>query len=165
MSDDIIDRMRYKGAQRDAALRAMREQLAAWDVAPPASEPLLLDFGLDDWDNVGLIELWICNEAAAGYCGKYMFVQDGQQCPLHSHRVKHETFFVVHGQMKVMLDGEETVLSPSDTQAIEPGRVHSFEGCGGPALLLELSMPCEVSDNYFVDPRSVAWLKQAARNS
>ena len=38
-----------------------------------------------EFDRVGLIEFWIANEKEAGYCGKYLFAFDGQQCPAHSH--------------------------------------------------------------------------------
>jgi hypothetical protein len=34
---------------------------------------------------------------------------------------------------------------------VEPGVFHCFTGVG-PALLLELSMPCVVEDNEFADP-------------
>jgi hypothetical protein len=35
---------------------------------------------------------------------------------------------------------------------VAPGCPHSFTGLG-PALLLELSSPCEIADNRFRDPR------------
>ena len=80
------------GPRRDQALAAFREQIGNWGVALPPVEPLVLDFGLGEFDQTGLIEYWIANEAAAGYCGKYLFVFDGQACPRHRHAAKHETF-------------------------------------------------------------------------
>ena len=124
----------------------------------PPVEPLVFDFGLGQFDRVGLIEYWIANEVEAGYCGKYLFVFNGQQCPAHSHRVKHETFFVIRGCLNVTLDGRAMTLHPGEVLPISPGQVHSF--CGeGNSLLLELSMPCDVCDNYFEDPRIMAWLE------
>jgi D-lyxose ketol-isomerase len=149
------------GAERDLPLEAFQRQIEAWHVALPAVEPLVLDFGLDQFDRVGLIEYWIANEMEAGYCGKYLFVFDGQECPLHSHRTKHETFFLVRGCLEVVLDGQTLTLYPGDVLPVPPGRVHSFQGKGN-SLLLELSMPCEVRDNRFEDARIMSWLKGIA---
>jgi len=51
-----------KGAEADRALADFRRQIAAWNVALPPVEPLVLDFGLDDFRRVGLIEYWIAND-------------------------------------------------------------------------------------------------------
>jgi D-lyxose ketol-isomerase len=140
-------------------LAAFHQQMDAWGICLPPVEPLVLDFGLGKFDQVGLIEYWIANEVEAGYCGKYMFVFDGQQCPPHFHRVKHETFFVLQGQLIVKVDGRTFLLRPGQALPIRPGLVHSFQGQGN-TLMLELSMPCKVSDNQFEDPRIAAWLRR-----
>jgi D-lyxose ketol-isomerase len=145
--DKALD-IALKGPEADRALADFRRQIAAWNVALPPVEPLVLDFGLGDFRRVGLIEYWIANEATAGYCGKYLFVFDGQTCPLHRHRVKHETFFVVKGRLAVEYDGQRLELVEGRVLPIEPWKYHSFTGIG-PTLLLELSMPCQVDDNYF----------------
>ena len=134
------------------ALAAFRRQVKAWGVALPAVKPLVLDFGLGEYEQTGLIEYWIANEARAGYCGKYLFVFGGQTCPEHRHRRKHETFFVVKGKIRMRCGGQAKVMKEGDTLPIPPGRKHSFTGIG-PALLLELSMPCEIADNSFSNPR------------
>ncbi len=149
------------GPRAENALAEFRRQMEAWQIALPPAEPLVLDFGLGEFDRVGLIEYWIANEQQAGYCGKYLFVFDGQQCPAHSHRTKHETFFLLRGCLKVEMDGRSLTLRPGEVLPVPPGRVHSFEGQGN-SLLLELSMPCEVSDNRFEDPRIMEWLRRFA---
>ena len=105
------------GPLREQALTRCARQLAAWGVALPPVEPLVLDFGLGDFERTGLIEYWIANEAQAGYCGKYLFVFDGQTCPAHRHGKKHETFFLVKGQLRVVADGQARTLT-------EIGRAH-----------------------------------------
>ncbi len=140
------------GPARAEALDAFRRRMEEWGVALPPAEPLVWDFGLGRFSTVGLIESWIANEAGPGYCGKYLFVFDGQTCPSHRHRRKHETFFVVRGRVRMILDGEEMILDPGDVLPVDPGRLHSFTGIG-PALLLELSTPCEIDDNVFEDER------------
>ena len=134
------------------ALAGFHKQLAAWEIVMPQVDPLVLDFGLDDFHQYGLIEYWICNEVEAGYCGKYLFVFDGQYCPMHRHRHKAETFFVARGTLEVTVDGKVGTLKEGETLFIPPWTPHQF--CGvGPALLLEISAPCHVDDNYFEDPR------------
>jgi mannose-6-phosphate isomerase-like protein (cupin superfamily) len=112
---------------------------------------LVLDFGLGDFAKTGLIEYWIANEVEAGYCAKYLFVFDGQTCPMHHHRGKMETFFVVKGTVRMSFDGREFEMSPGEVLPVPQGRPHSFTGAG-PALLLEVSTPCLIDDNFFADP-------------
>jgi len=145
------------GPDAERVLAACARQIKAWGLVMPPVEPLVLDFGLGQLNRFGLIEYWIANEVQAGYCGKYLFVFDGQRCPAHSHRVKHETFLLVRGCLRVILGGEPLVLRPGQVLPVPPGKVHSFQGEGN-SLLLELSMPCEVGDNFFEDARIMEWL-------
>ena len=144
-----------EGVSAERALADFHLQMKAWGIALPPVKPLVLDFGLGDFRHTGLIEDRIANEAEAGYCGKYLFVFDGH-CSLHHHRRKHETFFVVKGRFAVECDGRRLDLKEGEVLPVAPGTVHSFKGVG-PALLLELSMPCEVDDNYFQDTRIPVW--------
>lgn len=155
------DALQFQGPRRAAVLAAFEDQIARWGIRMPPVEPLVLDFGADDFDRVGLIECWLANEAEAGYCGKYMFLFAGQECPSHSHSVKHETFCAVKGRLRVTLEGNTRVLEEGQTLAVAPGQVHSFRGEEGAALILELSMPCEPRDNNFTDPRIRRWLDRA----
>ena len=138
------------GAARDTALGRFKQQIALWGLALPLVEPLVLDFGLKDFEHTGLIEYWIANEATAGYCGKYLFVFERQTCPMHRHKLKHETFFLVEGRIEVEYRGRIQVLERGGVLSIEPGFYHRFTGLE-PALLLELSMPCAIEDNYFTN--------------
>jgi D-lyxose ketol-isomerase len=139
-----------RGAAARRALAACKKQIAKWRIPLPPVKPLILDFGLGDFKHTGLIEFWIANEPA-GYCGKYLFVFDGQQCPVHHHRVKHETFFVAAGTVAMKADGRSRTLKQGDVFPVAPGRRHGFQG-KGPALLLELSTVCRIRDNYFENP-------------
>lgn len=140
------------GPRRDEALAVFLEQIRKWGVALPPVEPLVLDFGLEAFGQTGLIEYWIANEAKAGYCGKYLFVFDGQTCPQHRHATKHETFFIVKGRVRMTCADRTFEMAEGDLLPVNPGQFHSFTGLG-PALLLELSMPCEIDDNNFADER------------
>jgi mannose-6-phosphate isomerase-like protein (cupin superfamily) len=139
------------GEQRQHALARCRETIRGWDLTMPPVQPLVLDFGLGRLGEIGEIEFWVANEEEAGYCGKFLLVEDGQTCPCHRHEIKHETFFVMKGRVRMVVDGEERILSEGDLLVMPAGRRHSFTGVG-PALLLEVSMPSRRRDNFFVDP-------------
>ncbi|MCW5549432.1 MAG: D-lyxose/D-mannose family sugar isomerase [Opitutaceae bacterium] len=141
-----------QGPIADEALANFKKQAADWQIALPDVQPLVLDFGLGRFSEIGLIEFWLANEANAGYCGKYLFVFDGQSCPRHHHLTKHETFFVMKGRLEVNYGMKSLILNEGDCLPIAPKITHGFRGLG-PTLLLELSMPCQVDDNFFEDTR------------
>jgi mannose-6-phosphate isomerase-like protein (cupin superfamily) len=139
-----------RGKQRQHALARCREAISGWGLTMPPAEPLVLDFGLGRFGEIGEIEFWVANEEEAGYCGKFLFVDDGQTCPCHRHEVKHETFFVTKGRVRMVIAGEARILSEGERLVMPPGVPHSFTGIG-PALLLEVSMPSRRGDNFFAD--------------
>ena len=151
-------KLQLQGKQREEFLLKAGEQIEQWGLKMPVVEPLVMDFGQGCFENIGLIEYWIANEIEAGYCGKYMFLFDGQQCPFHSHNQKHETFFVVKGKIEMTVDEKERIMNQGDILAMPPGQVHSFSGIGN-ALVLEMSTPCLVEDNEFQEPRIAEWLR------
>jgi mannose-6-phosphate isomerase-like protein (cupin superfamily) len=146
------DAVILSGAERDAALAKLHAQLAEWGLTMPPVEAMALHFGLNDFYTIGETEFWVANEAELGYCGKFLFVFDGQTCPFHRHKMKHETFFIVKGAITMKLDDREQVMKDGDLLAMPPGVGHSFTGIG-PCLILEVSMPSILQDNFFADTR------------
>ncbi len=140
------------GEEKDRAIAEFKDHLVSWGMTMPPAEMLVEDFGLGHFRREGLIECWVANETEAGYCGKFLFVFDGQECPMHHHRTKHETFYIVHGTVSITLEGKTRLMKPGDVLPVPPGKPHSFKGVG-PALLLEVSKTCVVDDNYFANPR------------
>lgn len=139
------------GEARQRALQRCQEAIAAWGLAMPTTfDPLVLDFGLGRFAEVGETEFWVANEEQAGYCGKFLFVDDGQTCPYHRHDRKHETFFILKGRVRMVVDGEARLMNEGDTLVMAPGLKHAFTGLG-PALILEVSMPSTRGDNFFAD--------------
>ena len=151
--DQLSDGRRLALGEEDAAagIAECERQMDIWGLKMPPVEALVLDFGLGDFLHTGHIEFWIANEMEAGYCGKFIFMQDGQTCPSHHHGNKHETFFIVKGRVRMHCAGAERVMEPGDVLPVSPGTEHHFTGVG-PALILEVSKPCVVADNYFADP-------------
>jgi len=147
-----VPEMQVWGEERDRAISEFSKQVATWGLSMPKVEPLVTQFGLNEFRKTGLIEYWVANEERAGYCGKFLFVFDTQTCPAHHHARKHETFFVVKGKVRMLADGKERVMSEGDTLVMAAGTAHSFTGIGN-ALLLEVSMPSTLNDNFFKDKR------------
>ncbi len=150
MTDSSSFPFQVTGQEREQALKHCRDTIKDWGLTMPDVEPLALDFGLGRFDEIGEIEFWIANEAEFGYCGKFLFVAAGQTCPYHKHHEKHETFFVMKGKVRMVVDDVEKVLSEGDILVMPPGQHHSFTGMG-PALLMEVSMPSTRQDNFFAD--------------
>jgi quercetin dioxygenase-like cupin family protein len=140
-----------KGDLPREVLPRVKRQFEEWDIPLAQIEMIVLDFGLGDFWKQGLVESWIVNEVKAGYCGKYLFLFEGQSCPRHRHRHKHETFFILRGRVRMDCDGEITELRPGDVFPVLPGRFHEFSGLEA-SLILELSQPCIVDDNFFENP-------------
>lgn len=141
----------FEGEKAEKILAKFKKQIGEWGLAMPDVPPVVHDFGLGDFNDVGLIEYWIANDPKEGYCGKYLFVFDGQTCPKHMHKEKHETFFIVKGKTRMEYDGNILEMTEGDVLPVDQRKYHSFTGIGH-ALLLEISKPCEVDDNFFENP-------------
>jgi D-lyxose ketol-isomerase len=119
----------------------------------PSGEPLVLHFGLNDFQRIGEIEYWIVNDRENNYCGKFLFLFAEQRCPLHCHKIKDETFFIVRGTVAMEVDGQAMTLREGEAFKMAPGRQHTFAAQDGPALVLEVSLPSILGDNFFEDTR------------
>lgn len=146
------DAVELQGPERETALAAIQDQIAAWGLKMPPVTPLPMHFGLDQFMEIGETEFWVANETEHGYCGKLLFVFDGQACPYHRHVKKHETFFILKGSLRMKVGEEERLMREGDLLVMPPGVGHSFTGVG-PALVLEVSMPSILQDNFFEDKR------------
>jgi mannose-6-phosphate isomerase-like protein (cupin superfamily) len=143
-----FDAIEVQGSEREHVLAKIGKQIKSWGLTLPAVTPLPLHFGLNRFEEIGETEFWVANETGHGYCGKFLFVFDGQTCPYHRHRVKHETFFIVKGTLKMKVGEEERMMREGDLLVMPPGLGHSFTGVG-PALVLEISMPSVPKDSFF----------------
>ena len=150
--DDAIARITLQGKEREDALRRIHAVVASWGLKLPDTPPDPLHFGLGDFARVGETEFNINNNIEQGYCGKFMFLFSGQTCPMHHHRVKHETFFVVKGRIEMELGGKLLTMGLGDTCAVDQNVHHRFTALEN-SLVLESSKPDLVEDSIFEDPR------------
>lgn len=95
-------------------------------------------------------EIWLCNSPL--YCAKLLLLTEGQQCSLHRHLAKDETFFMLEGsgvylelfQPRPYKDSDLDfkwlgAMLPGDSHNMWPGLYHRFWSPEGPAVLLEVS--------------------------
>lgn len=104
-------------------------------------------YGLDLFYETGLAMITIVNEE---YCKKLLFILPGQHHPEQFHKKKKETFHVVHGRLKLTLDGDCRLLSPGETQTIKAGVRHKFTTDTG-CVIEEISTTHEISDSFYTD--------------
>lgn len=104
-------------------------------------------FGLEQFDRFGLTMVTVVNR---GYCKKLIVVLPGQQHPEQFHKRKEETFHVLHGELKLRLDGEERVCKPGAVVTIAPGVRHAFETETG-AVFEEISSTHFANDSFYTD--------------
>jgi quercetin dioxygenase-like cupin family protein len=149
--DDPIARISLQGKEREEVLRRIHDTVASWGLKLPDTTPDPLHFGYSDFARVGETEFNINNNVEQGYCGKFMFLFEGQTCPMHHHRVKHETFFVVKGRIQMELDGRRFVMSQGDTLVVAQNARHEFSALED-SLVLESSKPDLPDDSIFDDP-------------
>ena len=150
--DDIVERLSLQGENRRQALPKIHQVVASWGLKLPDVTPDPLHFGYDEFYRIGETEFNVNNNVAEGYCGKFMFMFAGQKCPMHHHRVKHETFFIVKERVEMELDGKTFVMEQGDTLVVNQNAKHAFTALVD-SLILECSKPDLVEDSIFDDER------------
>jgi N-acetylneuraminate synthase len=97
------------------------------------------------------------------YCKKLIVVLPGQHHPGHYHKVKEETFHVLHGELDLLLEGRVRHLGPGDMQLIERGQTHEFRSEGG-CIIEEISTTHIPKDSHYKD-RGIAARDPMARKT
>jgi len=136
-----------------AAQAVVRERLEGAGIALSPDEAIeIADFGLGRFAQEGLGIVERVNEPE--YCSKWLVLLPRQECPMHYHKVKKETFFALQGTVSLWADGTEIVLTPGRQFTLLPGVRHRFGSVEG-AVVEEVSTHDENSDSYFDDPAIV----------
>jgi len=101
-------------------------------------------------------ELWLANNEKHDYCGKILTVNAGFGTSLHFHSNKHETFYVLEGELEVVTVNTETTevasyfLKPGDAFEIPQNVPHRLCANGVQTKFIEVSTFHEDSDSYRV---------------
>jgi mannose-6-phosphate isomerase-like protein (cupin superfamily) len=104
-------------------------------------------YGLEKFDETGLTLLTVVNR---GYCKKLLVSLPAQHHPEQYHKMKEETFHVLHGEVHLFLNGEKRVCRPGDVVNIEPGVRHAFVSPTG-SVIEEISSTHHKNDSFYTD--------------
>ena len=177
LRQEVLQRARVTAADLlDRAHVAVRDdERQAMDVA---------DFGLDDFEQTGLIEVVYVNNE--WYCAKALVLAPAQTCPEHRHppvvgaHGKQETFRCQWGRVYLYVDGDpaqvphcrpprgsepyytvwhEIELGPGDQHTIPANVLHWFQAAEQGAVISEFSMASRDDTDVFTDPR-IRWEPQ-----
>lgn len=105
-------------------------------------------YGMKHFRQTGAIIISIINRE---YCKKLLIILPGQKHPVHSHKVKEETFQLLYGDLTVNIEGNDKVLKPGDILTVLRGEKHSFTSTKG-AIFEEVSTTHIKNDSYYEDP-------------
>jgi mannose-6-phosphate isomerase-like protein (cupin superfamily) len=104
-----------------------------------------------DWGH----ELWLANNHEHDYCGKILHIDAGHGSSMHFHMNKHETFYILKGQLELELldtrDGTKSIviLDEGDGYEIEQGQPHKLVA-GIDTDIVEISTFHRDEDSYRV---------------
>jgi N-acetylneuraminate synthase len=140
------------GEERGQILQRLNKLAESWGLTIPDVTPYPLHFGYNDFYRIGETEFDVNNNIEEGYCGKFIFVLKGQTCPMHYHRVKHETFYLVKGRVEMESNSETVAMRQGDIKIMPQNTKHRFTGLED-SLILECSKPDLAEDSIFDDQR------------
>ena len=82
----------------------------------------------------------------------HVVVPRGKMSPRHYHKVLEETYYILNGKARMVIDGHEFTLSPSQSCLIMPGEVHQVFNDAPDALefLVVCAPPCTADDSFEV---------------
>ncbi len=104
-------------------------------------------YGIDNFYKTGLTMLTLVNRE---YCKKLLILLPGQEHPEQYHKIKEETFVILHGTIDLFLDDNKQVMNCGDIITIKPNTKHRFyseHGC----VIEEISSRHESNDSYYID--------------
>ncbi len=148
--NEIITKLSLQGKEQEQVLEKIKHVISSWGLTLPDVPADALHFGYNDFFQTGETEFNINNNVEHGYCGKFMFLFSGQTCPMHHHRKKHETFFIVKGKVNMELSGRQYFLNQGDRLIVDQLARHKFTALED-SLILESSKPDLVDDSIFED--------------
>jgi mannose-6-phosphate isomerase-like protein (cupin superfamily) len=74
----------------------------------------------------------------------------GKSSPAHFHKVSEETYYVLRGKGRIVIDGKESMLAPGHACLIMPGEVHQIFNDEETMLeFLTVSAPAWTPDDTF----------------
>jgi len=104
-------------------------------------------FGMDRFYETGCVIVTIINRE---YCKKLIILFPGQKHPEQFHKLKEETFMLLHGEISLILDGVEQKHKQGDIITVNRGTKHAFSSETG-SVIEEISSTHYSDDSYYTD--------------
>lgn len=147
MLDDIV--IENRSAQIRRVVNDVMAMLESGNVVVPVDSSCELShhYGLDEFYNTGVAMINCINRE---YCKKLLVVLPGQTNPFHYHKLKEETFLVLHGELQITCDGVTETIRKGETKTVERGVNHSFSSIKG-CVFEEISTTHYPNDSFYAD--------------
>ncbi|MCH5261299.1 MAG: cupin domain-containing protein [Lachnospiraceae bacterium] len=104
--------------------------------------------GIDNFASVGAMFISVIQH---DYCKFIVVMLKGQTYPLHYHRIKEESYFILYGDLKVQIEDETVELSKGDLVNVPRRYAHSFSTANG-CVFEEVSTAYLNNDSVYDDP-------------
>jgi sialic acid synthase SpsE/quercetin dioxygenase-like cupin family protein len=104
-------------------------------------------YGIEKFYEFGTTMITVVNR---DYCKKLIILLPGQNHPEQYHSKKEETFMILHGSIKVTLDGVMQTYYPGDIVTVKPGVKHAFKTEEG-TVFEEISSTHYIDDSFYTD--------------
>jgi len=119
-------------------------------------------YGLEKFHEVGCVIIDCINRE---YAKKLIIQLPGQWHPTHYHKLKDESFQILHGTLEVEVEGNRKTLYPGDTLWVPRGVWHSFRNDHG-VIFEEISTTAHDAsgDSYYLD-KNISSMPRASRKT
>ena len=86
------------------------------------------------------------------YCKKLLVLLPGQYHPEQMHRKKEETFHILYGSIKLIINNKVTLLKAGEVVTILKKQKHAFSSNKG-AIIEEISTTHYKNDSFYTDKK------------
>lgn len=129
----------------EQALKLMQEANVTFPVEATAN--IYHHTGKDNINEVGALFLNVVNKE---YCKSYVVMLPGQKYPNHYHKIKSESYYVLHNDLIVNVNGEEQILHEGEMTHVDRGDDHFFYSKNG-VVFEELSTMYVPNDSIYLE--------------
>lgn len=130
-------------------VQAIKSLVNKADVVYPKGAELEIShhYGIDRFYETGSTMMTVVNRE---YCKKLIVLLPNQKHPEQYHKKKEETFYLIHGDIQLYLNGVLKELCIGDVVTIQPNVLHSFKTNNG-CIIEEISSTHFKDDSYYSD--------------
>ncbi len=132
------------------AIHQVKDLLHTGRVIVPSQVELEVShhYGLENFDRYGSTVITVVNRE---YCKRLIVLIPGQTHPEQWHRLKDETYHILHGEIDLALDGVQQRRGANEVVIIPRGVKHGFTTKTG-VIIEEISTFYTQGDSYYTDP-------------